>query len=168
MTRYATVSPPLDLGGVGPASNQWMNAIGSAFPSANSARMYAFQVARPVTVSAAFFRVQTASGSMDVGIYDAAGVRLASTGSFTVPAQASSCTQALTASVTLVPGRKYWAAIACDNGTAIFGGYAAIQRPNPTGYATSGAVAASMPLPSTIVLPTSEPSSAVAYYLAFA
>lgn len=116
MTRYAVVPTPLDLA-VGPDG---VHAVtNNAWTTANAVRAAAFQVRRPVTVTAAWFRVITQNGNMDVGIYDAAGVLLASTGGFAMPAAANNLSQALSAPVLLLPGRRYYAAMASDSTTAV-------------------------------------------------
>lgn len=132
----------------------WLpNVAGVVFPTANAAVMLAFKVDVAVTVSTAYFRVTVASGNMDVGIYSAGGSRLGSTGSFVVPTAAITVSQALTGSVALVPGVRYYGALACDNTTASFGAFSAAGAPTITGYNVRSQTSASMPLPSTITPP---------------
>jgi len=166
------------MNGIGPISAAWkpnilvgpawnVQANGSVvFDAANAARFMAFTVDAPVLASTAYFRVAVASGNMDVGIYSDAGVRLGSTGSFAVPAASSSSSKAMTAAVVLVPGVRYWAAIACDNTTASFGAQANITNPTVPGYVYNNRVAASMPLPASVTFGTSQFSGN--WFLAFA
>jgi hypothetical protein len=168
MTKYAVNPVPLNLQ-IGPEFNLWTAGIATTFPSANSARLDAFQVRRPVVVSTAWFRVVTQSGNMDIGIYSDAGSLFASTGSFAVPAAAPSLSRAFAAGagVILVPGVRYWRGFACDNAVAVFLNYVGVQTPAPPGYITSGAVAASFPLPPTIAIPTASPASNILLHASF-
>lgn len=62
------------VGSGGPA------ATGVAWPSANFALFFPFQIDAPVTVRKAFYNVVTASGNVDIGIYSFGGIRLVSAG----------------------------------------------------------------------------------------
>lgn len=123
------------------------NFNGAAWVTANKATYIAFQVFRPVTVSIVRFYVQVQSGNLDFGITDDSFTRLASTGSFACPSAAAH-TQALSASVALVPGTRYYRVAAVDNTTA-----ALMQEASPwsvlTGlaYPLVGGRAASFPIP---------------------
>jgi hypothetical protein len=142
---------PIDLY-VGPSGATLSNTF-LAVTTANAAQLNAFQVVRTVTVSTAHFRVGAQSGNLDFGIYDDSGTRLASTGSFACPAPATAgSSQALTSSVTLAPGRRYWAAIAADNTTATLLGLGSAQ--SASAYVLGGNVAATFPLPASLTLPT--------------
>lgn len=170
MTRYAVNPPPVNLL-VGPTSNAFCNSVATTYPTANAARLQSFQVERPVTVTTAYFRVGTQGAgppNMCVGIYSDAGVRLATTGSFAVPAAANTNSQPLLASVTLVPGVRYWAAIAADATTPQFLCFGSAPAPAVPSYVTIGHVATSMPLPDPIVIPTTVPAASTIYWIAFA
>ena len=131
---------------------------------ANYAILNAFSVTRAVTVSTAYFFVQTQSGNIDFGIYDGDGNRLASTGSTACPV-AGKASIALTAPVTLVPGQVYYLAYAVNNAVA------SIQKANlmtmnlppmlgGTRYPMVQA-ATSFPLPAAIAMP----GTATAHYV---
>lgn len=124
--------------------------------SANQALFQAFRVRRPVTVSTVYFRVGTQSGNICYGIYDDAGNRIATTGSFAAPASgAATRSQALLASVTLFPGRLYWGGYAADNGTVAVSGQTTTF--GPIDGATDkrvGSATTSFPLPATITYST--------------
>ena len=111
---------PLDLF-VGPLDPEQANTPMAA-DNANSAYLYAFQVHSPLSVSKAYIQAGTQSGNLDLGIYSSvisAGnivcTRVASTGSTAWPAGGAGI--AFTAPVTLVPGVRYYAAVAADNTT---------------------------------------------------
>jgi hypothetical protein len=117
-----------------------------AMTAADYAFLMPFSVKRPVTRTGARTYIAAQSGNIDVGIYSAAGTRLASTGSISCPATGER-TVAFTASVTLYPGILYYLAFAADNtsvATAIRHGIIATS-----GYVGIG----SLPLPSTIAVP---------------
>lgn len=143
MTKYATRPAPVDIF-VGPIHQSSCGNV-TAYPVANRAHYAAFQVSRPITVSKVRFYVAVQSGNMSIAICDAAFGRLATTGTFTVPAIGEQ-TQALTGSLTLVPGTRYYAAISADNTTVAFLGN------------TSGAVMGGSAVPVAIVaLATAHP-----------
>jgi hypothetical protein len=119
--------------------------------TASAANLYAFVVDRPITVTAAYVRIGTQSGNIDLGIYDSAGNRLGSTGSTACPAASITVSIALTAATALGVG-TFYAAIAADNTTAAFGGLLGISTPTVPGQNLMGQVATSFPLPSTIAL----------------
>jgi hypothetical protein len=153
---------------VGPNNPQDMTATGTAFTTANSAMLQAFQVRVPVTVTTCYVRVGVSSGNFDMGIYNAAGHRLASTGATAVPTAAVTVSVAFSgaASVSLVPGVRYYAAVAADNNTVGFGGYVAAGAPTIPGYNLRGAVATSYPLPADIAVPTSNGGQAIGIWFA--
>lgn len=110
------VAPPLPFNDwVGPNDPRILSS--SAVVTANRTYLMAFSVRSPVTVSTANCEIVTQSGNMAMGIYDASGVRLATTGSVATPV-AGLASLALTASITLVPGVRYFAAIQFDNAVA--------------------------------------------------
>lgn len=134
MTRYAVTPPPLDLF-VGPLRPQ-QAANSSAIGTANLCVWTRFQVTRPVTVSLVRYNAVVAAGNMDVAITDASFNVLASTGSFAMPGTGAR-SQALTASVRLVPGRVYHAAVSFSDATA------AIARANGTSVGSSAPMSVS-------------------------
>ena len=90
--------------------------------SANAAYLTLVRVARPIVVTQITYGLGTASGNVDLGIYDSADggttlTRLGSTGSTAATGTNTTQTIALTAAVTLVPGKDYWLAFAVDNAT---------------------------------------------------
>jgi hypothetical protein len=149
-----TLTPPAPVDLFVGSFPLWALMTSTANNSANRAHFVAFQVNRPHTVSTAHFRVGTQSGNMDVGLYDDAGVRLGSTGAFSVPGTGTNSSQALTASVSLVPGRRYYTALVADNTTATFGVFSAGAAPDVPGYITRGTVNSAHPLPASVTLPT--------------
>ena len=125
--------------------------------SANFGWFAAFQVLRPATATNAAFQVTTQNGNLDLGIYqdDGAGnlTRIASTGSFACPA-AGYASRALTAPVALVPGVRYYAAIATDSASAaVYAG--------ATGGGLGSGARMSCYIPSSFPLPASRTFDAV-------
>lgn len=126
----------------------------AAITSANKAYYIAFQVNVAVSVTQARVQVGAAtSGNFDVGIYSAAGSRLASTGSTAAGSAYAFQTVNLSGTVALVTGTKYYAAIAASNTTVEF--YAAY--PNYAGQGNPSQVlfgeeASAFPLPSTATI----------------
>ncbi len=106
----------------GPAL-QWNNAadVSTVWPTANKAYIYPFQVVYPTYArQLSWFNGGTASGNVDMGIYDASFAKVVSTGS-----TAQSGTNAFqTVNITdtlLLPG-NYFMALAMDNTTGrVFG-----------------------------------------------
>lgn len=127
---------------------------GVAFPIANAAVIQAFTVFAAHTVQTAYFRVAAQSGNMDVGIYSDAGTRLGSSGTVAVPVVQNTASRAMTGTVSLVPGVRYWAAIACDNTTAAFstGPNVVAGMTIVPGYPVRMTVATSFVLPSSITI----------------
>lgn len=80
-------------------------------------------IATPISRIA--FRVGTASGNMDVGLYfsddETTFTRFFSTGTFVVPATGLNFKAIATQTVTPVAGRRWYYALAADNATATFG-----------------------------------------------
>jgi hypothetical protein len=89
-----------------------------AWPSANRAILVPFRIAESFVAVRALYRIVTASGNADAGIYNWEGRRLASTGSIALTTGVK--TPAFTATVELPPG-SYWMALAVDNTTAAIG-----------------------------------------------
>lgn len=89
---------------------------------ANDANFQRVRVAKPIAVTTMAYLVGTASGNVDLGIYDSSDggttlTRLASTGSTAASGSTAIQAIALTASLVLVPGKDYWLAFAADNAT---------------------------------------------------
>jgi len=117
-----------------------------AMTAANFAFLSPFEVHRSIARTGARTYISVQSGNIDIGIYNAAGTRIASTGSIACPATGEQ-TVAFTGSVTLDPGERYYLAFAADNtsvATAIRHGII-----NTSGYIGIGA----LPLPATLVPP---------------
>lgn len=142
--------PPLDLW-IGPFDPRPVTQTITA--AANVAYLYAFQVNRPQTVSKARVYISNSSGNIDMGIYDAAGNRLASAGATASPGTGGR-DLTLTAPITLVPGTLYYAAFAADNASIVLGGATGAST---TGLGSNYAIAfwraTSYPLPSSVVVP---------------
>lgn len=129
---------------IAPLSGMYHGGYGTVGASNNA-------IFRPVwipvncTVTGVRMRIGTASGNICVGLYDAAGNRLATSGSVACPA-AGFATVSFTASYAATPG-GYFIAVAADNTTATFsagGGGAG------TAWAAGALSAGSaMPLPAT-------------------
>jgi hypothetical protein len=128
-------------------------ALTSAVPVQNAANLYAFQVTRPVTVTTATVTVGVANGNVDLGIYSGpaggTGTWLGSTGSTAVVGSNAKQTISLTAPVTLVPGVRYWAALAADGATVQFYGFTSSAAVD--GTLLSIVRGASFPLPTTSI-----------------
>jgi hypothetical protein len=162
MAPLLTVVAPLDLW-IGPGNPFGAGQNGAA-PTANVAYLAAFSVNRSHTVTKARYIVQAQSGNVDIGIYNADGTRLGSTGSTAVGAVGSSGQVInLTAAVTLVPGLLYWAALAADNTTVRWVAHY-INSSSLIALAAMGLtqqVATSFPLPAPLVLSATAPSAAL-------
>jgi hypothetical protein len=79
-------------------------------------------LAGPRTVTKVYLRVSTASGNIDVAIFELSGTtltRLASSGSVACPASGEA-EITLSAAVELSPSGVYFVGLACDNTTATF------------------------------------------------
>jgi hypothetical protein len=96
-----------------------MNAVsGGTWPSANRALFIPWYVQRPVVVTALQVYVTTsAAGNLDLGVYDANGVRLVSTGSTAVAAVG---VQRVAVSPTSIPAGKHYLAMSCSTTSAQF------------------------------------------------
>ena len=122
-------------------------------PGANYAALQAFTVSRPVTVSGASVVMGgTVGGNVDLGIYTGPAnswTRIASSGSQAVGPAYGTKTVTFTAPVTLVPGVRYWSAIATDSATCEFFAIAADAQV-PGLVEVSGRASAAFPLPVSI------------------
>ncbi len=149
-----------------PSSNAQLDFIQSAplgtengaavYTSANLAILTRFRVAKAMTITTMTCFVQTASGSLDMGIYTSVDFttysRLGSTGSTLAAGSSVNQAVALTASVTLQPGVDYFLAFASDNTTLSIGRLVTVAAIG--GYKNQNlSKAASFPLPSTISSP---------------
>jgi hypothetical protein len=105
---------------LGPMLNAMGIALASAaHPEINRATFVPFSVQSPMTVVKMFtLNGSTINGNVDVGIYDANGVRLVSSGS-TAHAGASVIQEFNITDTLLLPG-LYYLAIASDSATATF------------------------------------------------
>jgi hypothetical protein len=124
----------------------------SGVPVANRVYLTAFTVQKRVTVDTAICQIGVSSGNICLGIYNDSGTRLGTTGSTATPASGLASI-AMTGSVALSPGNRYWAAIEFDNATATafyLGGQAVLIT--NTRQATH--VDTTFPLPSSITLGT--------------
>lgn len=128
--------------------NQAPNSVQA--PVGSTAYMLAVTVPTPVTVGSIGFYVGTAAGSVDVGIYDSGGTRLASSGATATPA-AGGKTVALSSPVSIGPG-YYYLALSCNSASAAFGRFS-------TDYVFGNyAQASAYVLPATVTIPPSSNS----------
>jgi hypothetical protein len=139
--------------------NMAPNSVASS-GAANRAWFIAVTVPVPVTMSAIRLDVGTASGNIDVGLYNNSGTRLASSGSVACPA-AGFATVNFTSSATINPG-IYYLAISVDNNTATF------ARSGVEGVVGVNYFDTAFPLPSSVTLPGTNDSTGAsrAYALA--
>ena len=101
---------------VGSSPNGIANASSGAYPASNRAIFIPFYVSKPTVIINAFaYNGATASGNLDIGIYDIAGTKLVSTGSTAQTGTNAIQTIALT-STEIGPG-VFYLAIAMDNTT---------------------------------------------------
>ncbi len=92
----------------------WALPASTANPLANLALYVPFSVSEPDTVVEGWVQCgATAGGNFDIGVYDAAGARLSSSGSTARTANDIVNTTALS-DLTLLPGVRYYMAIAMD------------------------------------------------------
>lgn len=155
---------------IGPVPEALLNlGTGPAFPQANAVVLQAFTVFASHTVQTCFFRVSAQSGNIDIGIYNDSGTRLGSSGSTACPVVQNTASKAMTGTVSLVPGVRYWAAIACDNTTASFSAIngTVVGLPVVTGYPVRTLVATSFPLPSSLTIGDGTTSTSASYGLFF-
>jgi hypothetical protein len=97
-------------------------ATGAFTPVANQAYLSSFRVGKTLTISTLSIFVAVSSGNVDLGIYRSDGTtltKIASTGSTVVAGTAAWQTIALTASVVLVPGYRYYLAAEFSVGATI-------------------------------------------------
>ena len=113
---------------------------------ANFAYTSQFQVFREETVVSTTTFIGVQSGNLCVGVYDAAGARVATTGLVACPAVGER-TFAFTASALLSPGAVYYLASAADNTTVSFPTRQGLLSVPGNGYYDLGGTAT---LPSTI------------------
>ena len=91
-----------------------------AYPLANLALFVPFSVSHPCTAYEGWIETGgTATGNFDIGIYDAAGSRLTSSGS-TASAASTVVNTTTMANQTLLPGKRYYMAFAEDTNTDTF------------------------------------------------
>jgi hypothetical protein len=147
-----TPAAPLDLY-IGPLDPRNQMVLTVVCAAASAGHFQAFTVNRRVTVSTVYFRVGTQSGNIDFGIYNSAGSRLASTGSFAAPTVGVTKSQALTASLVLEPNVLYYALWSADNVTVAISGISTTQWPVISGYTVKGTLAAGVfPLPISVTI----------------
>lgn len=134
----------------------------AASPVANQAYFARVRFPKQMLITAMKYGCASASGNVDMGIYDSADGganlnRLASTGS-TACAGTNAIQQVnLTASLMVYPGKDYWLAIAFDNATVT------VARNSINSFVTlsenyRGIKATSFPLPTTIATLTATSS----------
>lgn len=117
------VSPigTLDTLGEGSTAGELAAAINSAvintsaWPVANMAVYVPLLVTAPTPIAQVGWQINTPTGNIDAGLYNAAGARLVSLGGI-AQAGANNAIQAAALSQTLAPG-NYYAAMSCDNTT---------------------------------------------------
>lgn len=132
--------------------------------AANTAYLAKVRVSRPVRITQMSYLVGTASGNVDLGVYQSNGTtltRMGSTGSTAAAGSSVIQTIALTATVWINPGVDYYLGIAPDNGTVSIG------RVTPNSVVTTlgrraVSIATSFPLPATITLSSTAGSSTLA------
>jgi hypothetical protein len=140
----------LSHNGIGIMVNAGEGLLGDrTWGTANTGFFIPFNVGSMITVKQlAIYNGATVAGNLDVGIYDAEGHRLVSSGSV---AQAGvGAIQLFDITDTVLPPGLYYAALACDNATATVDGWDIGHAPGPAGYEVHQ-VAAVFPLPATVV-----------------
>lgn len=97
--------------GAGPASN--------VFPASNKAYFLPISITQPIVITA-FFCINgaTASGNLDIGLFDRVGTRIISTGS--TAQSGTSQVQSISVANTSVGPGLFYLALAADNGTGTF------------------------------------------------
>lgn len=108
---HITTGSSCSIGGMAIKGNG-VNA-GTAWPFANTALFVPFRLAAPFTFNTLFVVNGTSSGNLDLGIYNADGTKLISTGS--VASAANVATYSVT--TTTLPAGLYYIAMAADNTT---------------------------------------------------
>jgi len=134
----------------------------TTWPTANTARFFPFSVGEPCTAVKMFVVNGTvASGNLDLGIYDAAGTRLVSTGS-TAQSGTSDLQLVDITDIALSPGVIYYAALVMDGTT---GTYYRMDSSSSHGAKSLGLLqmASAFPLPATATMVTTS-ISAVPYF----
>jgi len=87
----------------------------AAYPTANQAIFVPFRIAHPIVVTQLFALVNSSSGNIDMGIYDAFGTKIVSIGSTAMAG--SSVLQAFNITDTKIGPGLFYLAIALDNNT---------------------------------------------------
>lgn len=125
--------------------------VSAAFPAANRAIYIPVYLAHPVTAVKLFsYNGATASGNIDVGVYNAAGARLISAGS--TAQSGTSVLQEFDITDTLIPAGLNYIAVAMDNGTGtLFRNSPGVQWMRASGCAQE---ASAFPLPATATMAT--------------
>lgn len=119
---------------------------GAAWPSANRALFVPFEVAAPTRVKKLWcYNGATASGNIDVGIYNRDGVRLVSSGS-TAQAGTSAIQEFDVTDLDLYPGVYYFAMASDATTTTVVSWGATLMDHQSVGVLQ---MAAAMPLPAT-------------------
>lgn len=110
---------PLSLESIGSASGGFSTPLASTtWGTANLAKYIPFRISQPYQVANAFcLNGATATGNVDIGIYDADGTRLASTGATAL--SGTTAIQTIALSVLLGPG-QFWLAMSCSASTTTF------------------------------------------------
>lgn len=92
----------------------------TSWPVANQALYVPFSLSTPITFSTMFLMVGTASGNVDLGVFDSAGTKIVSTGSTAVSGSTAIQTISVT-STRLAPGQYYLAmSYSASTGSAVF------------------------------------------------
>lgn len=90
-----------------------LGSSGSTWPTANKAVFVPFRIAEPLLVTKLFaWNGATASGNLDIGIYDENGVRLVSTGS--TPQSGTNALQVIDVTDTWIGPGRFYLALALD------------------------------------------------------
>lgn len=123
------------------------NATSQAWPTANLAIFVPFFVSKPITFSTLFtYNGATASGNIDIGVYDSAGTKIVSSGS---TAQAgTSAIQTFSVTSTQIGAGQYYLALALSStlGTIFNNPLTSASHARSTGMAQQ---ATALPLPAT-------------------
>lgn len=124
----------------------------TAAPTANLAYFTPFTVYSTITVTKMFVENgSTTSGNLDVGIYDAGGTKLVSSG--TVAQTGASSTQEIDITDTTLRPGLYYLAFAADNGTGSYMRWGTSNTVNPRTFGVLSQASA-CPLPATATFAT--------------
>ncbi len=125
---------------------------GHTWQTANAAILHPFELYAASTMVGISINIGVSSGNLDVGIYNAAGTRLCSSGATASPGTGWRTINF--SSPTSIPAGRHWLAVAVNNTTfniTVHNGMAYVQRIVATSYPLPASIAPGTTVPSPII-----------------